>query len=68
MGYNSLEEFKGMVVNRMRREVDASKDWDSLISAQRALPQRKDDGRDMRDAPDQPVRRSRVWGGLGGII
>ena len=65
MGYNSPEEFKGMVVDRMRREVDPSRDWDSLISAQRALPKRKDDG---RDALDRPVRRSRVWGGLGGII
>lgn len=68
MGYSSPEEFKSMVVDRMRREVDASKDWDSLISAQRALPQRKDDGRDARDEPDAPVRRSRLYGGLGGII
>lgn len=31
MGYRSLDEAKRMVVDRMRWEVDPTKDWDSLI-------------------------------------
>ena len=44
MGYRSLDEAKRMVVDRMRSEVDPTKDWDSLIRVRSTPPQREDDG------------------------
>ena len=44
MGYHSLDEAKRMVVDRMRSEVDPTKDWDSLIHVRSTPPQREDDG------------------------
>lgn len=50
MGYKDERQFKEMVVGRMRREVDASKDWDSLITVRSAPPERS-----------ERLPRTKVW-------
>ena len=65
MGYPNTEAAKHMIVDRMRREVDPSKDWDSLITATEEPPKRTDGG---ENALGSKERRRRFWGGLGGII
>ena len=44
IGYRSLDEAKRILVNRMRSEVDPTKDCDSLIRVRSTPPQREDDG------------------------
>ena len=45
MGYRSMDEFKRLLVDRMRQEVDPDKDWDSLIGVRSTLPERKESGK-----------------------
>ena len=44
MGYRSMDEFKRLVVDRMRQEVEPDKDWDSLIGVRSTPPERKESG------------------------
>lgn len=69
MGYESPQQFKAVVVDRMRREVDADRDWESEITVTQDEPSRTDDGRksvlpppSLRTPPDRG-RRRRVWNG-----
>ena len=51
MGYESPEQFKEVVVDRMRREVDPAKDWDRLIEVHTSPPVRSSDRRGRRFWP-----------------
>ena len=63
MGYSNKEEFKAVVVDRMRNEVDPDKDWDSLIHARSTPPSwRKESGEVDTENANRP-RRRRLWSG-----
>ena len=62
MGYRSMDEFKGVVVDRMRKEVDPDKDWDSLISVRSTPLERKESGEADTENDNRP-RRRRLWSG-----
>ena len=62
MGYRSMDEFKGLVVDRMRQEVDPDKDRDSLIGVRSTPPERKESGEADTENTNRP-RRRRLWSG-----
>lgn len=60
MGYRSKEEFKAVVVDRMREEVDPDKDWDSLIHVRSTPPARRKKSREADTENAKPAQAPSV--------
>lgn len=67
-----MDAHERMVVERFKRDVDPSEDWEKLIKFKNTPPERTDDGEVTLPYDDarglERGRKPSVWAGLGGII